>query len=131
MFSKLKKELYDGHGIKIEEDIQGFAKMINDFKNLDFDTSKILNEYLTSLSLKLTIKADESKVKEMDGQIASMQISFSYWRTQTQLHKQAIDIYNELQAMGFGLDELKRILYAIMGYPNAKTFQRRKQCPYS
>ncbi len=27
LFSKLKRELYDGHGIKIEQDIQGFAKM--------------------------------------------------------------------------------------------------------
>jgi hypothetical protein len=48
-FSKLKEELYEGHGIKIEEDIQGFAKVINDFKNHNFDTSKILNEYGLSL----------------------------------------------------------------------------------
>ncbi len=114
LFSKLKKELYDGHGIKIEEDIQGFAKMINDFKNHNFDTSKILNEYLTSLSLKLTIKANESKVENLEVQIASMQSSFSYWRTQSQIHKQAMDIYNELQAMGFGLEELKRIWYVIV-----------------
>jgi hypothetical protein len=114
LFSKLKKELYDGHGIKIEEDIQGFAKVINDFKNQNFDTAKILNEFLTSMSLKLTIKANESKVKELGVRIASMQSMFSYWHSQTQLHKQAIDTYNELQAMGFGLDELKRMLYAVM-----------------
>ncbi len=120
LFSKLKKELWVNYEIKIEEDIQSFAQLINDFKSHNFDAFKILNEYLTSLSLKLTIKTDESKVKELEEQITSMQSSFSYWRTQTQIHKQAIDTYNELQAMGFGLDELKRILYAVMEISECK-----------
>ncbi len=113
-FSKLKKELWVNYGIKIEEDIQSFAQLINDFKSHNFDAFKILNEYLTSLSLKLTIKTDESKVKELEKQIASLQNSFSYWHSQAQLHKQTIGTYNELKAMNLGLDELKRIWYAII-----------------
>lgn len=77
-FSKLKEELYEGHGIKLENDIQGFAKMIKDFKDHNYDYSTILNEYLTAVSLKLTIKDNESKAKELAKQIASMQISYSH-----------------------------------------------------
>jgi hypothetical protein len=50
---------------------------------------------VTTLSLKQTIKEDESKVEELERHIASMQNNFSYWHTQTQLHKQAIDTYKE------------------------------------
>ncbi len=85
-------------------------RCISDFKNHRFDTSKIVSEYLTSVSVKQTIKTNESKVKELEGQITSLQNLFSHWHSQVQIHKQAIDIFEELKAMGFGLDELKRML---------------------
>lgn len=42
-------------------DIQGFAQLINDIKYYGYDASKIINEYAIKLSLRLEIKANESK----------------------------------------------------------------------
>jgi hypothetical protein len=113
-FSKLEKNLHDVYGISIRDDIENFAHLINDFKDHGYDATEIINEYLKSLSLKLTINTDETKLEEIRGQIASLQSSYSYWESQVQTHKQAMDVYNELTGMNFGLYELKQIWYAIL-----------------
>ncbi len=39
-FYDLKRELWENHSIKIEDDIQSFSQLINDFKEHGYDTQK-------------------------------------------------------------------------------------------
>ena len=55
-FNKLKKEILENYAIKMEEDIQGFSQLINDFKEHGYNATEIIKEYLKSLSIKLEIK---------------------------------------------------------------------------
>ena len=62
-FYDLKKELLENHSIKIEDDIQGFSHLINDFKEHGYDAAEIIKEYLKSISIKLKIKTHEDNLQ--------------------------------------------------------------------
>ncbi len=51
-YHELRKMLLDNYGLKIEDDIYIFAKLINDFKNQGYDAYETTNEYTTALSLR-------------------------------------------------------------------------------
>jgi hypothetical protein len=55
----------ENYAIKIEDDIQGFSQLINDFKEHGYDAAEIIKEYLRSLSIKLEIKTYESNVRSL------------------------------------------------------------------
>jgi DNA-binding Lrp family transcriptional regulator len=64
-FCDLKRKLLENYAIKIEDDIQGFSQLINDFKEHGYDAAEIIKEYLRSLSIKLEIKTYESNVRSL------------------------------------------------------------------
>jgi hypothetical protein len=64
-FNLLKKDLLENYAIKIEDDIQGFSQLINDFKEHGYDAPEIIKEYLRSLSIKLEIKTYEANVRSL------------------------------------------------------------------
>ncbi len=59
-FKKLKKELWEKHSIKIDDDIQNFSYFIHDFKERAYDANEIIKEYLKSISLKAQIITNEA-----------------------------------------------------------------------
>ncbi len=112
-FYKLKQELWDNYAIRIE-DIERFAKVINDFKNHNYDPYEIIKEYscLESFRQELTAKKSELELLEhqerrLNGHIVSLEARLS-------ISKQTTDAFYQLNAMGFGLLELKQISKAIL-----------------
>ena len=77
-FYKLKQELWNRYAIRIEE-IPRFAKVINDFKNHNYDPYEIIKEYsnLESVRQEITAKKNEAELLEqhvrwLNGNIASL-----------------------------------------------------------
>ncbi len=112
-FYKLKQELWDNYAIRIE-DIERFAKVINDFKNHNYDPYEIIKEYscLESVRQELTAKKSELELLEhqerrLNGHIVSLEARLSF-------DKQITDAFYQLNAMGFGLLGLKQISKAIL-----------------
>ena len=66
-FYNLKKELLNEYNINIE-DFKIFAKIINDFKNYNFDVSKLINECIGAVSLKDKIKTIKEECKSLEEQ---------------------------------------------------------------
>ena len=114
-FYDLKRELLENYAIKIEDDIQGFSQLINDFKEHGYDATEIIKEYLRSLSIKLEIKTHESQITNTLNQRACFElIQFYIWQSEVNEHKQTLNIYSQLEAMEFGLKELKQLRYTIL-----------------
>jgi hypothetical protein len=114
IFSKLKKVLIDGYDINMDEGIKELANIIYDFKQMGYDATKIIREYKNSLSLKLEIKENQDKVNDLYEQQSSLQNLVSHLESQASMHKQTMSVYGELEAMRFGLPELKQIWYTIL-----------------
>jgi hypothetical protein len=113
-FNKLKKELWENHYIKIEDDIQNFSYLINDFKEHGYRTDKIIKEYLKSISLKAQIITYEDNLQSMHKQRIDLMESISNLEALASQHKQTIDIYRELESMGFGFKEIKQLWNTIL-----------------
>jgi hypothetical protein len=120
MFSELKSLLLDCYGIDTEEGLKELAKLIHDFKVNGYDPAKIINEYTSSLSLRLEIKENENKIKELWQQRNSLQNLVSFLGSQANMHRQTMNAFRELEAMGFGLSDLKQIWYTILEIANYK-----------
>jgi hypothetical protein len=120
MFSELKSLLLDCYGIDTEEGLKELAKLIHDFKVNGYDPAKIINEYTSSLSLRLEIKENENKIKELWQQRNSLQNLVSFLGSQANMHRQTMNAFRELEAMGFGLAGLKQIWYTILEISNIK-----------
>ncbi|MGN6630498.1 MAG: hypothetical protein ACTHKJ_11620, partial [Candidatus Nitrosocosmicus sp.] len=108
-FSKLKKDLWENYSIAIEDDIQDFSKLVSDFKEHGYDAHQIIKEYLRSLSIKLEIKTIESHIATLSVQRESLNNNILSMRSQIEIHKQTLDAYYQLEVMGFGLKELKKL----------------------
>jgi hypothetical protein len=120
MFSELKSLLLDCYGIDTEDGLKELAKLIHDFKVNGYDPAKIINEYTSSLSLRLEIKENENKIKELWQQRNSLQNLVSFLGSQANMHRQTMNAFRELEAMGFGLSDLKQIWYTILEIANYK-----------
>jgi hypothetical protein len=123
-FYDLKRNLLENHAIKIEDDIQGFSQLINDFKEHGYDAAEIIKEYLRSLSIKLEIKTHESHITKLSEQRASLNNSVLYLQSKIDYHKQTLDVYSQLEAMEFGLKQLKQLRYTILEIAGANNISR-------
>ena len=108
-YYKLKRELWENYSITIEHDIKDFSKLISDFKEHQYDAHQIIKEYLRSLSIKSEIKTLESHVVILSNQRESLNNTVLSLQSQIEIHKQTLDTYNQLEVMGFGLKELKKL----------------------
>ncbi|MGN6614456.1 MAG: hypothetical protein ACTHKC_05390, partial [Candidatus Nitrosocosmicus sp.] len=106
--------LKENYSINIRENIQNFSQLINDFKEKGYDAEDIIQEYLRSMSLKLELKTNEDKVRDLQNQIRQTTNQSSVLESQINQHRLTLDIYTRLEAMGFGLKEL-RLLWDMIG----------------
>ena len=114
LFSRLEQSLKQNYSINIRDDIQNFSRLINDFKEKGYDAEDIIQEYLRSMSLKLEIKTNEGRVNDLQNQIRQTTNQSSVLESQINQHRLTLDIYTHLEAMGFGLKEL-RLLWDMIG----------------
>lgn len=114
LFSRLEQSLKENYSINIREDIQSLSQLINDFKEKGYDAEDIIQEYLRSLSLKLEIKTNENRVREIQNRIGQLTNQSSILEAQINQHRLALDTYSQLEAMGFGLREI-RLLWEMIG----------------
>ncbi|MGN6628493.1 MAG: hypothetical protein ACTHKJ_01290, partial [Candidatus Nitrosocosmicus sp.] len=114
LFSRLEQSLKENYFIDIREDIQNFSHLVNDFKEKGYDAEDIIQEYLRSMSLKLELKTNEDKVRDLQNQIRQTTNQSSVLESQINQHRLTLDIYTRLEAMGFGLKEL-RLLWDMIG----------------
>jgi hypothetical protein len=80
-FYDLKRELWERYYIKIE-DFEKFTSVINDFKINEFDIAKIMEKYITAISLDDKIKKENAEIQILYNQKLELNKSVALWRDQ-------------------------------------------------
>jgi len=124
-FSNLEQSLQQNYNIDIKEDIQSFCQLVNDFKEKGYDANAIIQEYLKSLSVKNELKTNEDKIQSLQIQISQLTEQVSYLEFKINQHKVTLDIYSHLEAMGFGLKELRQLWDNILEISEANKISHR------
>jgi hypothetical protein len=115
------------YSIILEEDVGIFAKVINDFKKNDFDYSKIMLEYITSISIADKIKINDQQLNELEQRKKWLTESVSYLQNEVNTHSQFINAYTHLQEIGFGLHRLKQLYNIIIEIAKENNISSHKE----
>ncbi len=95
-------------------DFKRFTSVINDFRNLDLDVPKIIEKYISAISIEDKIEKETSKFNFLFNQKMELEKSVSYLQDQVNHHKHTMDTYYNLEGMQFGLKEIKQLRYSIL-----------------
>ena len=118
-YDNLGEELSVKYNLNIENEIEAFSKLINDFKGYGYDPSRVILEYKSIESLnqaKIKIHEDISSNAPIRDHLLNQ---ISYLKDQLYSCNQTINVYNELCNYGFGLKELKKLRQIFMEISNA------------
>lgn len=108
-YYELRKMLLDNYGIKTENDIPIFAKLINDFENHGYDDYEIIKEYTAALSLRDEAIVKQANVQTLQIQNDAVNKTNSHLESQVNLNRLTIYALSETEAMAFGSKELKQL----------------------
>ncbi|HKR74389.1 MAG TPA: hypothetical protein VJR94_09795 [Candidatus Nitrosocosmicus sp.] len=113
-YENLKYLLKNNSGIEIEQVINDFVNMIIEFKVYDFDTLELIRDYMKMKSLKgelIEIQTEiDKKIPIRDSLLTEIQ-ELNLKRMQV---NQTLRVYRTLEAMSFGLKELKQLWYTVI-----------------
>jgi hypothetical protein len=112
-FYDLKRELWERFTVKIE-DFEMFTSVINDFKKNGFDIAKIMEKYISAISLDDKIKKESDEIQILHSQKIESNKSLALWQDQVNQHQHTMNIYYHLEEMNLGLKELKQLVYIIL-----------------
>jgi hypothetical protein len=80
-FYDLKIELWERLTLKID-DFEKFVSIINDFKINEFDIAKIMEKYITAISLDDKIKKENAEIQILYNQKLELNKSVALWQDQ-------------------------------------------------
>jgi DNA repair exonuclease SbcCD ATPase subunit len=124
-YYKLKTELWESYSIGVD-DFEKFAKLINDFRNLDLEIPKIIDKYLTVNSMEDKIQEETQRLERLKMQTAELNNNLLYGQDEINKYKQSLDTYQQLKSMGFGLKEIKQLRYTILEIAAANNISNDK-----
>jgi hypothetical protein len=95
------------YGLNIDEDIHKFVQLVNDINELGFDVNKVLSPYQDLVLLDTKHKMLNDQINDMSNTKLGLQQSISFLQNIERHRAQRMYVYDELEAMGLGLNELR------------------------
>ena len=111
-YTDLKAEL-GKYGIPID-DISKFAKLVNNLKQSEYNTEKILTESLDMEVLRVRHKHLQEDIPSLENRKKDLERECSTLQTMRAMHNQVLSKYHDLEIMGFGLNRLQFLWTTIM-----------------
>src|SRR5690242_1220317 len=93
------------------EDVAEFAKVVNGIKQQGYDLGKVIMEFSDFDSRVKRHKMLFESLQMLESKCTNLKQESSILENTVNFHKQTITKYNELEAIGFGLKELKALWY--------------------
>jgi len=109
--SDLRAELRK-YGIPVD-DISKFAKAVNGMREYGYDVDKVISEFSESQSLETRRKMLQDSVRMLQSEHNYLSQHCSLAQNTLNSHRSTISALEELQAMGFGVKELKLLWHTI------------------
>jgi hypothetical protein len=113
-----KQEL-DKHKISITEDVPKFAKSVRGIAEYGYEPEKVLAEFDGIQYLAHNRRALEISIGEMEKNFAKLIQQDYSLRHAINLHSENLSVYNQLENLGFGSKELRRLLHTILDITNS------------
>jgi DNA repair exonuclease SbcCD ATPase subunit len=110
-YSDIKEELAK-HGIPVD-DISKLANVINGIRQQGFDANKVMDEFSNLNMLRTECNMYQDNIPRLKVQYDTLNQSYLFLQQEVSSHNQSITAYRELEAMGFGLKELKLLWHTI------------------
>ena len=110
-YSDLKKEL-GKNGIPVD-DISQLARVVSGIKQYGFNTENVINEFSNLELLKLQCQGYQDSITKLKSQHDALNCDCSFLQQRVSSYNQSLSIYDELEAMGFGLKELKFLWHTV------------------
>jgi cell division protein FtsB len=106
-YSELKKELA-GYGISIDDDdIPKFAKLVHGISQKGYDVGEVIKEFSDLKSARTDYWSYKALIPGLKKKCDDLNQECSTLEQLVNSYNQKLSLYDELQAMGFGLKELK------------------------
>jgi uncharacterized coiled-coil DUF342 family protein len=110
-YSDLKEELRK-YGIPVD-DISQLAKVVSGIKQYGFNTENVINEFSNLELLRLQCQSYQGSITRLKSQYDTLNRDCSFLQQRVSSYNQSLSIYGELEAMGFGLKELKLLRHTV------------------
>jgi outer membrane murein-binding lipoprotein Lpp len=115
-YMRLRECLLEEYGLSIDDD-DTLPKLINVISNLKHSgyNAKTITKKLSNINnLQTREKELQSQVDGLEARLKGAKQDHSIAEEKLASSKQALEVYNELKNMGFGLKELKLLKYIVM-----------------
>jgi len=109
----VKQELAK-YNISMTEDIQKFARIVKGIAEYGYEPQKVLREFEDNQYLVSKRQALEIIIDEKQKNLAKLKQDDYSLRQAINLHSENLSLYNELANIGFGSNELRRLLNTIL-----------------
>lgn len=107
-YERLRRELLDNYNINLEDEISLFSSIIDEFKKYGYNPQRILNEFRQIETLEFKKVSIQREIDLNATTKTDLLKQISLLTERLRFSNQAMDTYNQLLSMGFGL-ELKQL----------------------
>jgi cell division protein FtsB len=105
-YSDLKEQL-GGYGISIDDDVSKFAKVVHGISQRRYDVGKVINEFSDLELMRTDYLSYQKSMPILKRKYDDLNQECSTLEQSVMSYNQKLSLYDELQAMGFCLRELK------------------------
>jgi hypothetical protein len=113
-YSNFKAELRTkGLSSSIVDDPRKLVRVIYGIKQRGYDVDKVLSEYSDIEFMQVKRDILSTQVRTLEDKIVNLQSQYSFLESQVNLHSQRLYVYDELNAIGLGLNKLRLLLNTI------------------
>jgi predicted nucleic acid-binding Zn-ribbon protein len=126
-YSDLKKEL-GRHGIHIDDDLSKFAKVVHGISQELYDAGKVIKEFADLESLRTEYWSYQESIPNLKMKYDGLKKECSTLEQYVNSYNQTLSLYEELQAIGFGLKELKQLRNTINEIASANNIPKDQAC---
>jgi hypothetical protein len=106
-YSGIRAELRDYH-IPVD-DLSLFANIIRNIKRYGYDPKEVISEFSNLKNLEYKQRVFTEAATNLDVRVGTLVKTCNDLVQKINFHRQTLSVYNELEAIGFGLKELKLI----------------------
>jgi len=110
-YSDLKEEL-GKNGIPVD-DISQLARVVSGIKQYGFNTENVIDEFSNLDCLNFQCQGYQGSITKLKSQYDALNRDCSFLQQRVSSYNQSLSIYDELEAMGFGLKELKFLWHTV------------------
>jgi hypothetical protein len=118
-YSDFKGEM-EKYGIPVN-DVSYLSAIVNGIRHYGYDVDKVLEQFRDLNSLTMQLKVLQESVLALETKINILKQQHTFLEFSVNSHGQSISAYKELEIMGFGLKELRRLYHTVSEIADANS----------